>query len=50
MMTFYYTLKTEIPPARVVNKYRDSQLNDVQRVRDFGKLSPKWKTSINPLP
>ena len=32
------------------NKYIDPQLEDVQSVRDFGALSPKWDVFIKPLP
>ena len=32
------------------NKYRDSQLDNVQRVRDLETLSPKGDISINSFP
>jgi hypothetical protein len=32
------------------NQQRKPQLDNVQRVRDFGALSPKWDVFIKPLP
>jgi hypothetical protein len=41
---------SEMPPPEVDgNKNRDSKLHKVQRVRDFGTLSPKWEFSIKSL-
>ena len=42
---------SEMPPPEVDgNKNRDSKLHKVQRVRDFGTLSPKWDVFIKPSP
>lgn len=39
-----------LPPRVGGNKYRDSQLNNVQRVRDLRTLSPEWVSPSNPSP
>lgn len=40
----------KLPPEIEQNKSKDTQLNNVQRVRDLDTLSPKWEVSNKPLP
>ena len=58
LMTFCWTHEDcldqpsseKLPPAAEVNKYRDPQLDTMQRVRDPGILSPKCDVFIKFLP
>lgn len=46
---FFLKLDTslkKLPPAVEENKYRNSKLDNIQRVRDIGTLSPQWVVSI----
>lgn len=57
-MTFHYTYKSE--SCSVItreaslkiyeNKYKDPELDNMQRVRNLGTLCPKWVVFIKPLP
>ena len=57
-MTFYFTHRSvphsaivrEIPPAEDGNKSRDTQSDNMQRVRDLGALSSKWDIAIKSFP
>ena len=57
LMTFYYSIdqclaqpsSETLAPAVEGNKYRDSQLDSVQRVRDLGTLGHKWDGSLKSL-
>jgi hypothetical protein len=41
---------SETPPPAVDNKYRDSPLDNVQRMRDLETLRPKWGVSTKSFP
>jgi hypothetical protein len=38
------------PPAIDGNKYKDPQLDNVQRVRNLGRFNHKWDSSIKYFP
>lgn len=40
----------KLPPAGGGNKYRDQQLENMQKVRGLGTLCSKWDVSIKAFP
>lgn len=39
----------KLPPSTDGNKYKNSQLDNIQRAKDFETLHPKWEAFIKSL-